>query len=40
MTPVKYAEHEGFKVQIDILKQHFKEQGSVFPECFDMEFDE
>ena len=33
MTPVKYAEHEGFKVQIDILKQHFKEQGSVFPEC-------
>ena len=35
-TPIMRAAHDGFKDQIDILREHFKSQGRDLPEWFDM----
>ena len=38
MTPIKSFVHSDIEKQISLLREHFKKQGKVLPECFDMEF--
>lgn len=39
MTPKRNHMHSGYKWQIDTLRELFAGLGTVFPECFDMDFE-